>query len=200
MEIQRVNSYTDPRFSKEVLAQHGAFLVEGSPISLRVISKSEALISGQAAYFPAAIKEFRFYAGHICTFYDEKGGLVAEYPPVELFDVALEEIQPSQFYVDREKVEQVVSFIHSGEDVVIPLLSYEGRWLSLDGHSRMYAAQRLGIKKVKGFFSEAGDYIFAFAKEAQQRGIHTPMDLELLEHDDYCIKWHKFCDDFFAEQ
>ena len=31
MEIQRIDSYTDPRFPQEVLYQHGAFLVDGAP-------------------------------------------------------------------------------------------------------------------------------------------------------------------------
>lgn len=199
MEIKRIDAYDDPRFSPVVLAQHGAFLAEGLPFAVEILSAGEAVISGQpAAYYPPVIEEFRFYAEHISRIYDKNGRIVAQFPPVELFDVEIEAIQPSQFYADADKVAQVSTFIHKPEDVVIPLMEYEGRYLSLDGHTRLYAANQKGFRKVKGFISSAGDYIFAFAKEAQARGVYTPKDLRLLSHPDYCVLWHQFCDDFFG--
>lgn len=201
MEIQRINTYNDKRFSQKVLHQHGGFLAEAQPFSVEIISVFEAVISGEPKeYYPQIIEEFRFYAEHISTFYDEKGDLVAEFPKVELFDVDLKDIQPSQFYADEEKVQAVSSFIHGSEDIIIPLMKYGRRYLSLDGHTRMYAAQNMGFNWVKGFLTSADAYIFDFAKEAQKRGVFTPYDLTLLSHEDYCIKWHKFCDDFFAEK
>ena len=47
MEIQRIDSYTDPRFPQEVLYQHGAFLVDGAPWTFRVISDHEAEVAGE---------------------------------------------------------------------------------------------------------------------------------------------------------
>jgi len=47
MEIQRIDSYTDPRFPQEVLYQHGAFLVDGAPWTFRVISDHEAEVTGE---------------------------------------------------------------------------------------------------------------------------------------------------------
>ena len=201
MKIQRIDSYTDSRFSERVLQQHGAFLAEGQPFSVEIISDHEAVISGDPAeFYPQVIEEFRFFAEHITCFYNEQKQIVAQFPPVPFFEVELTNIQPSQFYVDEEKVQAVSSFIHSGEDVIIPLMQYGERYLSLDGHTRMFAAQQKGLTRVKGFFSEAGDYIFDFGRLAQERSIFTPMDLQPLSHEDYCIRWHKFCDDFFAER
>ena len=37
-----------------------------------------------------------------------------EFPPVELFAVKLEDIQPSQFYVDQEKLAAVRDFVKGG--------------------------------------------------------------------------------------
>lgn len=201
MKIQRIDSYTDHRFSPEVLRQHGAFLADDRPFSVQILSNFEAVISGETPeYFLHVIEEFRFYAEHITTFYDEEHNIVANFPKVSLFDVALQEIQPSQFYVDEEKVRAVSGFLFSGEDVVIPLIKFEGRYLSLDGHTRMFAANKKGISVVKGFLSRADDSIFDFAREAQHQGIFSPVDLTVLPHEEYCRKWHKFCDDFFAER
>lgn len=42
MNIKRIDTYDDPRFSKEVLLQHGAFLVDGLPYEVEIVSESEA--------------------------------------------------------------------------------------------------------------------------------------------------------------
>ncbi len=199
MNIKRIDSYSDTRFSRKVLEQHGAFLCDGEPYEVEIISQREALIRGAVPdYYTAVIDEFRFFAEHISSFIDESGGAVAQFPQVKLFDVEIRDIQPSQFYIDEDKLCAVSNFIHSSEDVVIPLIRWEGRWLSLDGHTRMFAAHKKGIKIIKGFVSHSDVYIFDFAMEARSRGINSPMDMEVLDHEEYCIKWHKFCDDFFA--
>ena len=48
MEIQRIDSYTDPRFPKEVLYQHGAFLVNGAPWTFRVSRTTRPKSPGRA--------------------------------------------------------------------------------------------------------------------------------------------------------
>ena len=39
---------------------------------------------------------------------------------------------------------------------------------------------------------------YKFVDEAQKRGIYTPKEMTLVSHDEYEIKWNRFCDDFFA--
>ena len=49
MEIKRINSYDDNRFSQTVLLQHGCFfLADGKPYEVEIISDYEALISGES--------------------------------------------------------------------------------------------------------------------------------------------------------
>ena len=73
MDIQRINTYTDPRFSRRVLNQHGCFLVDGTPCEIEIISDSEAVIhGGSTGIFPALIEEFCFYAPHITRFTAQK--------------------------------------------------------------------------------------------------------------------------------
>lgn len=198
MEIQRIDAYDDPRFPQTALFQHGAFLVDGEPVWIEIVSESAAVVHGQCR--AQLLDEFRFYAEHITTFFDEQGALAAQFPKVKLFGVELSRIQPSQFYVDEEKLRAVQTFIHAGRDVIVPLTEYEGRYVSLDGHTRLYAALRLGAKTVRGFLTQADEVLFDFAREAQRRGVHTPMDLQPLTHEEYCVKWHAFCDVFLAER
>ena len=102
MNIVRINSYRDARFSQAVLNQHGCFLVDADPYEVEIISRREAVIRGrEAEAFPAVIEEFRFYTPHITSFYDVNHNIVKEFSPVPILKLNLEDIQPSQFYVDE---------------------------------------------------------------------------------------------------
>lgn len=202
MDIKRIDSYTDPRFSEEVLLQHGAFIIdEKYPCSFKIISENAA----EAEYHDCSsiapiIERFRFFAEHINVFYDSEGNVIAQYDPVEVKTIPLEEIQPSQFYADEDKVNAVKSFIRSGEDIIVPVM-FDGRinrYISLDGHTRMYYAFLQGYKSVKVFEAETNDFIFRFADEAIKRGVNKVSDIKMLTHEEYEIKWNKFCDDFFG--
>lgn len=199
MDIQRINTYDDPRFSQTVLYQHGCFLGDGKPYEVEIVSEWEAVIRGAdpAAYREIA-EEFRFYAPHITTFRDEAGNIAAQYPRARLLTLRLEQIQPSQFYVDETKIAAVGTFIHAPEDIVIQVLPHGDGYISLDGHTRLYYAVMKGWEQVRAVEESSADYANAFAAEAQKRGILTPKDMILVSHTEYEEKWIRFCDDFFA--
>ena len=199
MNVTRLDTYDDQRFSQKSLLQHGAFLVDDTPCEIIITGSDTAVVRCPVPdAIDALIDEFRFYAEHITHFTDEAGSLLCAFPPVERFSVALADIQPSQFYADEDKLRAVRSFIASPEDVVIPLTPYQGRYASLDGHTRMVAARELGFTHVTGFLTQADAWIFRFAEEAVRRSVISPADITILPHDEYCIKWHRFCDEFFS--
>lgn len=143
MDIERVNGYTDPRFSREVLCQHGAFLVDGAPWAFLVVSDRAAVITAEnltGEAVQAVVEDFRFYAEHITEFYDEGGRCLMRLPPVERREVPIESLQPSQFSVDREKCAAVGEFLRGPADLVIPVLELDGALVVLDGHTRLYTA------------------------------------------------------------
>lgn len=202
MEIKRINTYTDPRFSQEVLYQHGAFLVNGAPWAFRIISDHEAVISAEALD-PAAVedvvKDFRFYAEHITTFYDEAGSCLLRLPPVERREVDLDSLQPSQFSVDREKCAAVGHFIHSAADVVIPVTTLEDDTLCvLDGHTRLYEAWRKGLRTAMVVDVPGWIGIDSFVREARKRNIFHIRDMALYSPQEQKEKWHDWCAAHFA--
>lgn len=200
MNIQRINIYSDPRFSQTVLNQHGCFLAEEEPYEVEILSEKEAVIRGRdVALYPQIIEEFRFYSPHITTFYAENGSIVCRFPPVQLLSIPLADIQPSQFYVDEEKIAAVSSFLTCGEDIVIPLLKQGDRYISLDGHTRLYYAVKMGWSTIRAVEDVSDDFIYSFVEEARKRNIISPYDLRVLSHQEYEQKWNKFCDDFFAQ-
>lgn len=199
MEIIRINTYCDSRFSQRVLNQHGCFLIDGTPCEVEIISETEALIRGASREsFAALIREFRFYTPHITVFYDESREVVAQFPPETIVALPLSSIQPTQFYVDEEKLSAVETFLSTEEDIIIQAGKWQDRWLSLDGHTRLYYAVKQGWKTVRAVVTDYDDWAEAFAMEAIRRNIHTPNDLKLVSHETYEVKWNHFCDDFFA--
>ena len=200
MTIERINSYSDDRFSQTALLQHGAFLVDQQPCEVIITGVSSALVRcPDPSAIDLLIDEFRFYAEHITCFTDEAGNVLRTFPPVEVFPVPLNDIQPSQFFVDQDKLAAVQTFIHAPEDIVIPMIRHGGRFISLDGHTRMAAASSRGFEYVMGFITQSDDVIVRFAEEAMRRGVYMPQHLKLLPHETYVVEWDGFCDDFFRE-
>lgn len=201
MDIRRINSYTDLRFSQKVLNQHGCFLVNGEPYEIEIISDYEAIVRGKdSTVYPAIIEEFLFFTPHITMFYNEKHEIVKQYKKAELLTLSLDEIQPSQFYVDKDKIAAVSTFLDKGEEIIIQVSKYQDRYISLDGHTRLYYAVLQHFKTVRAVLAETDAYIFDFVEEAVKRGICTPKDLILLSHEEYEEKWNKYCDEYFSNK
>lgn len=149
-------------------------------------------------FFPQLIDEFRFYTPYITRFFDEQGKLLAAYQPVQRFPVSLSQLQPSQFYVDRDKVTAIATFVRSWEDIVISVLPMGERYIALDGHTRLYYAVSKHWDQVYAVCHTVDDSIYDFVREAKRRGITSPQDLELLEHEEYDTKWNHYCDNYFS--
>jgi len=200
MEIQRINSYVDKRFSEKVLLQHGCFLADDIPYEVEIISDHEAIIRGENKHiYQEIIENFRFFTPHITKFYNMDGQLVREYPQEQLLNICLDEIQPSQFFIDEDKIDAVSTFIQKTQDIIIQVLRFEGRYISLDGHTRLYYAVMKEWRVVRAVVIEALDeWAIRFAEEARKRKIFTPKDMVMVCHSEYEEKWNRFCDDFMA--
>ncbi|MCQ2456860.1 MAG: hypothetical protein MJ096_05845 [Clostridia bacterium] len=200
MNIERINTYDDQHFSQRVRNQHGCFLVDGSPYEVEIISEFEAVVRGERTEaFAELIEEYRFYTPHITRFCDSQGVLICEYPEAEIIELELSQIQPSQFFVDTDKINAVSTFIHASEDIIIPVMRHEGRYVSLDGHTRLHYAVMQGWNHVRAVMDTSDDWVYRFVTEAQKRGVFTPNDMKPVSHEEYEEKWNRFCDSIFAE-
>lgn len=198
MEIKRIDDYHDARFSNAALLQHGAYLIDGEPYEVEITAQAEAVVRGKdPGVFGELIEEFRFHAPHVSRFYDGSGRLIAEYPASELAQIEIDSVQPSQFYTDEDKLRAVGTFVHSEEDVIIQVLPWDGRFICLDGHTRLYLAAQRGWKSVKAVVSETDDWVWTFVHEAQRRNILRPRDMILVPHEQYEELWNKYCDEVF---
>ena len=206
MEIQRIDGYDDPRFPEDVLKQHGAFLADGVPWCFRILSDRGAVVAADRPFDRDALgemaEEFRFYAEHITDFYDETGTLLLSLPPVERWEADIDSLQPSQFSVDADKCAAVDSFLRTPADLVIPVTELpDGALCVLDGHTRLYAAWRKGIRSAMVFRCADGETaatVAPFTEEARKRGIFHVRDMALLSHEEQEEKWTGWCRGYFA--
>lgn len=199
MEIERINTYEDNRFSQTVLYQHGCFLADGKPYEVEIISDYEAIVRGENQdVYSSVVEEFRFYTPHITRFFDKNGRIIMEYPQAQVLTLRLDQIQPSQFFVDEDKIAAISSFVHKPQDIIIQVLPDKDRFISLDGHTRLYYAVMNGWECVRAVAESSEDWVYQFVAEAQKRGICTPKEMTLLTHAEYEEKWIRFCDDFFS--
>ena len=199
MEIERINTYEDNRFSQTVLYQHGCFLADGKPYEVEIISDYEAIVRGENQnVYSSVVEEFRFYTPHITRFFDKNGRIIMEYPQAQVLMLRLDQIQPSQFFVDEDKIAAISSFVHKPQDIIIQVLPDKDRFISLDGHTRLYYAVMNGWECVRAVAESSEDWVYQFVAEAQKRGICTPKEMTLLTHAEYEERWIRFCDDFFS--
>lgn len=83
--------------------------------------------------------------------------------------LSLVQIQPSQFYVDEDKVAAVSTFVWEPQDIIIQVLPFEGRYISLDGHTRLYYAVMKGWDSVRAVIESSDDWAYRFVEEAKKR-------------------------------
>lgn len=198
-DIKRIDSYEDERFSKTALQQHGAYLVDDSPYEIVITSRNKAVVNGaDNRLFDSLIEEFRYHAPHITEFVDRQGRQIKSFPPDDIVEIKLDSIQPSQFYIDEEKINAIAAFIKTPEDVIVQVIKWNDRYISLDGHTRLFYAYKRGFTYVNAVIADVEDWVWDFVREANARNIYKVSDMTLLPHDEYEIKWNQFCRDFFA--
>ncbi|UTC66802.1 MULTISPECIES: hypothetical protein [unclassified Treponema] len=201
MNIKRIDRYDDKRFSKTVLLQHGAYEINGEPYEVEIIDSECAVIRGKVSgKYSFLAEEFRFHAPHIFKFIKSDGTMIFEFSPPEKFNLPLNLIQPSQFYVSSKKLQAIRSFIKKAEDIVIPVIRIKDRYVSLDGHTRLYLAHEKKWKTVRAVISETDEWIWQFIEEAEKRDIYCPSDLQLVSQEEYEICWNAFCDKIFGRK
>ncbi|QSX06906.1 hypothetical protein JYG23_05525 [Sedimentibacter sp. zth1] len=199
MKIQRVDVYDDNRFNKQILKQHGAYLIDRKyPCEFLITGKDSAIIYyNDYSYIDKIIEEFRFYSRHICKFYSKNNRLIRQFNDVNVYKCDINKLQPSQFYIDEEKLYNVSCWAKSEENFVVPILKSKSDNIVLDGHTRLYLAKKLNIKQVYVYEDSSDEHIYNFVNEAKRRNIYNIGDLELVCHNDYFKKWYNYCDEYF---
>jgi len=199
VEIVRANP-GDTNMFTEVQLTFGAccFYTGNKKYFFEINGKEATLFTNTNEYINLAIDEFLFYSGFITKIKDQKGRILTERNPNApiLYEVA--KIQPSQFYISEEKLQRCKKWITKPDDILIPISIIDSKVVALDGHTRLRAALDFGFEFVYAYTEDSGEYVCKFADKAISLGIKSVTDMELLGEEEYKVKWHGFCDDFFG--
>jgi len=158
------------------------------------------IFSNTCGFIDDVIDEFMFYSGFITTVKDSNGNILREKLNRKPFLLDISIIQPSQFFINKSKLENCLTWIKNLCNIFIPITIRENEYISLDGHTRIKAALELGYTHVNVYFDECNVYIFNFVEEAKKRNIFSVSQMELLDNEEYELRWNRYCDDFFASQ
>ena len=198
MEIKRVTEYNNPLFSQIVLNQRGAFLIDEEPYEIEIISSDSASVKGKnRENYKKLIEYFRYYSPHINNFFDENNKKIISFEKKPVLTLEVDKIQPSQFYIDEDKVNALESFIKNSKDIVIQVVKSDEGYICVDGHMRLFIAFLKNFKTVHAIETEFDDDTNYFVSQAKKRNIFTIKDLELVSHNDYKKLWNNFCDSYF---
>ena len=192
MEIKRVTEYNNPLFSQIVLNQKGAFLIDEEPYEIEIISSDSASVKGKnRENYKKLIEYFRYYSPHINNFFDENNKKIISFEKKPVLTLEVDKIQPSQFYIDEDKVNALENFIKNSKDIVIQVVKSDKEYICIDGHTRLF------IAFLKNFKTEFDDDTNYFVFQAKKRNIFTIKDLKLVSHSDYKKLWLNFCESYF---
>ena len=198
MEIKRVTDYNNPIFSQIVLNQRGAFLIDEEPYEIEIISSDSAFVKGKnREFFKKLIEYFRYYSPHINNFFDENNKKIISFEKKRVLTLEVDKIQPSQFYIDEDKLNALKSFIKNSKDIVIQVVKSDEGYICVDGHTRLFIAFLNNFKTVHAIETEFDDDTNYFVSQAKKRNIFTIKDLKLVSHNDYKNLWIDFCNSYF---
>jgi hypothetical protein len=120
------------------------------------------------------------------------------------FHIKIQELQPSQLYICKEKYEKVMENIPIGKITYeiyepIPIKVINGENILLDGHTRTFwfSENNVDIIKVYWEFEEINMDIYSKCIEwCKEENIRNISDLKnrIILKDEYKIKWIKRCE------
>ena len=119
----------------------------------------------------------------------------------ELFRIDILKLQPSQLYINKEKLSEIKRKIDDeGIESLepVPVKKLDGKLMMTDGHTRALALLQMGMTEilVEWETEELGwDEYRDCVRWCDEEGINTVVDLEnrIINNDDYQILWLKRC-------
>lgn len=120
---------------------------------------------------------------------------------MEIEKILLADLQPSQFYLSQEKINNVKKWFKA-EDLSnfepLPIKMLNGKIILTDGHTRAWVAYRAGLASVPLVWeSEELDWE-AYQKcvdACEEHGVNSVSDFSdrILSKEDYVVQWNGWC-------
>lgn len=120
---------------------------------------------------------------------------------IKIFPFPLAALQPSQLYINQEKLnilQETIDFSDLSAIPPLPIKTINDEIVMTDGHTRAYAAYLAGQKYVPAFWDQDDLDWEAYqicVDWCRQEGIHSVADLEgrVVSAEDYERLWYQRC-------
>lgn len=117
-------------------------------------------------------------------------------------EITFENIQPSQFYLSKTKLADVLLWFNPLDLTnfsPLPIKKLGNNIILTDGHTRAYAAYSQGLDRVPFIWDEDELNWELYQKcvdECQNKNVFRIKDFQnrILSYEDYDVKWHQWCD------
>lgn len=163
-----------------------------------VIKNNEGkIITNDTKYINEAIEEFRYYNKYISIFRSEDGSFYKAFDPIFTFKLPIYCIQPSQFFIDQDKLEIIENYMDD-DKIYLPVAIIDDEYVLLDGHTRLYALHKNYNKLVNVYIDTPFEGINDFIYIAKENNIFKISNLNVLTHEEYDKLWNGFCDEYFG--
>lgn len=117
-----------------------------------------------------------------------------------MFQMKLDSVQPSQLYINSEKLRYVMRHLRSKPDFIkpIPVKKLGNQVVLVDGHTRAFAAFLLGFSEIPVLWEDEEldwDEYEVCVRWCKEEGIHAISDLKnrVVSPKDYQVLWLDRC-------
>ena len=125
---------------------------------------------------------------------------------VEIFQMEILNIQPSQLYISNQKLQLIQETINPEDPKLeepIPIKNLNGKTIFVDGHTRAVALHLLGEKTIPVYweYEELDWNMYEVCVQwCLDEGVHSIIKLanRIVSHKDYELLWYKRCDDLHS--
>lgn len=119
---------------------------------------------------------------------------------MKTFEVKIEQLQPSQIYINQVKLEKVKVWLTREHLPVLPVIKIAGKLVLTDGHTRAVAALLAGCEKIPVCFDEEDELDLesyqTYVAWAVAENIDTPRKLmsRIISETDFQRLWIDRCE------
>ena len=147
-------------------------------------------------YIEVAVKAFRKYNKYIYKFSTNDKSFYEELDRVFTFKLPIKCIQPSEFFIDKERLEVIENNLDD-DNIYIPVAIINDEYVALDGHTRLYAMNQNYSRLVNVYIDSYSEDILDFIYIAKEHNITTIAQMPVLPHDEYEEVWGGFLKDYY---
>ena len=163
-----------------------------------ILNHHEAIVYSDELECPKkVIEEFLFYSGFISQIRNEKQEIIYHQQPKHIMKLEIDKIQPSQLYINEEKLRRLLTWVKEPKDIIVPVIYDGNQYVLIDGHTRLKVAELLGFERVYAYMDEWEESIEDFVHFCHEEDKYTISDLPIISKNDYQMKWCDFCKNYF---